>query len=203
MLKINVEHIYNQIPQKIKDFGFGYVAGSWVAAEIFKQLNLPINPIANDIDWFVDEKTLSQQESKYESTKLFQNIYLGNKHKINNCSFIFDRKITSSQYNGINTIDRSLYKIVSARQLDEDINIVVVDFYLQKEAFVFSRLKALVLNFDFNAVQVGIDIKTKQLFMSDDFIEFCKTLQLEIMNVWTPSHTMVRYLKKLQTMCLS
>jgi predicted metalloenzyme YecM len=54
-----------------------------------------------------------------------------------------------------------------------------------------------ILNgFDFNCCQVGIDLKTNELYYTDEFEEFLNTKQLDITAVYTPAHTAIRLFKK-------
>jgi len=52
--------------------------------------------------------------------------------------------------------------------------------------------------FDLNAVQVGVNLKTKELFWTPEFARFLSSRQLEIVTLHTPFHSLVRYFKKRQ-----
>jgi hypothetical protein len=52
--------------------------------------------------------------------------------------------------------------------------------------------------FDLNAVQVGVDLSTKELFWTPEFAHFLSSRQLEIVMLHTPFHSLVRYFKKRQ-----
>jgi len=63
-----------------------------------------------------------------------------------------------------------------------------------------AHLKAgwdLIDGFDFNSVQVGVDLLTRRLFWSREFEQFISTRQLEVASMHTPAHTAVRLLKKI------
>ena len=54
-----------------------------------------------------------------------------------------------------------------------------------------------ILNgFDFNCCQVGIDLKTNELYYTDEFEEFLNTKQLDVTAIYTPAHTAIRLFKK-------
>ena len=54
-----------------------------------------------------------------------------------------------------------------------------------------------ILNgFDFNCCQVGIDLKTNELYYTEEFEEFLNTKQLDVTAIYTPAHTAIRLFKK-------
>jgi hypothetical protein len=54
----------------------------------------------------------------------------------------------------------------------------------------------IIESFDINCTQVGYDLETGELFYSKHFDEFIKTSELKVVCANTPSHTLVRILKK-------
>ena len=58
----------------------------------------------------------------------------------------------------------------------------------------------ILAGFDLNAVRVGVDLKSKKLVWDRDFEQFLATRQLQISMLHTPWHSMVRFLKKLETL---
>ena len=59
-------------------------------------------------------------------------------------------------------------------------------------------LKATVDNFDINAIQIGVCLKTKKIYMTKEFKQFLKTKQVEIIKYSNPLSTTVRFLEKSQ-----
>lgn len=57
--------------------------------------------------------------------------------------------------------------------------------------------RELIDGFDFNSVQVGVDLVTRRLFWNREFEEFVQTRQLEVVSMHTPAHTAVRAVKKI------
>jgi len=59
------------------------------------------------------------------------------------------------------------------------------------------RNYSYILNgFDFNCCQVGIDLKTNELYYTEEFEEFLNTKQLDVTAIYTPAHTAIRLFKK-------
>ena len=56
----------------------------------------------------------------------------------------------------------------------------------------------LVSSFDLNCVQVGVDLKTKALTWSKHFEQFLNTSEIEIINLSTPVHSLMRFFKKMK-----
>ncbi len=54
--------------------------------------------------------------------------------------------------------------------------------------------------FDLNCVRVAVDLQTQKLIWDASFERFLATRQLEITMLHTPYHTMVRFLRKLETL---
>ncbi len=65
-----------------------------------------------------------------------------------------------------------------------------------------SDLVFLILNFDLNCVQVGIDLKTHDFFYMQAFVDFLDSFQLRVMGAHTPIMTALRLFKKLVEMPL-
>jgi hypothetical protein len=58
------------------------------------------------------------------------------------------------------------------------------------------KLLQLLMGFDINCTQAGIDLATGHLECTPAFREFWQTRQLRITNVQTPNHTAMRWFKK-------
>lgn len=56
--------------------------------------------------------------------------------------------------------------------------------------------QAMLASFDFNNVQVGVDLSTKELHWTRHFEEFLHSHQLEIVRLHTPLHSLIRYFTK-------
>ena len=54
----------------------------------------------------------------------------------------------------------------------------------------------LIQSFDLNCTQVAVDLNTKRLYMTPQFKRFMATKQLEVTNIHTPHHTVLRWFKK-------
>jgi hypothetical protein len=185
---INVKKIYDLIPDYIKSHGTGFIAGSWVAAEIFKQLNLDINPVANDIDWFLHFEEKNTEELYGVSMNKFPF------NSVRTMSFGHNN-IGSDQYGNLVNSYIPDYKVITSKRIDDYVNAIAINFSTVIERYI-PELNKLVNNFDINAIQVGIDVELKTLYGTEAFWNFCKSKQLEIINFYTPAHSIIRYLKK-------
>lgn len=59
-----------------------------------------------------------------------------------------------------------------------------------------SDAQSLIDSFDFNCVQVAVDIKSQELVWTKEFEEFVKNRQLKIVRLHTPYHSAIRLFKK-------
>lgn len=61
-----------------------------------------------------------------------------------------------------------------------------------------TEIQKFLKSFDFNCVQVGVDLATKNLVWTSDFSDFFRTKELLVSNVRTPVHTAIRWFRKVK-----
>src|SRR3546814_2622089 len=78
---------------------------------------------------------------------------------------------------------------------DRFVNQVAIDGlgWQSRNGRALSPLQVLIQSFDLNCTQVGVDLSTGRLEWSPAFEAFIRSRQLEISNVQTPHHTIMRY----------
>ena len=155
----------------------GYLAGQAVASSYFELKNLPFAPVYNDLDIFT---CMQKSNSQFNPNNLK-----------NNLSFEGSMGVVSDGYKE---------NIIHIRE-----NFIVTDS-LKNGIFNITginkpvSLNTLVNSFDFNCVQIAIDLKTRELYKSSDFDLFCDSGCLDISNIGTPHHSIIRYFKKAKEM---
>ena len=153
----------------------GVVAGQAVASAIFEQFDLPLEPVYNDIDIFVED-----------NTGFGQRFVLRNAVLSTIAPQVSD--VIQGSYGELFLARRAAYKVISTRRKGM-LNYV---YYEQPTGGVMD----LIGTFDMNAVQVGIDLSRRQVYFTDAFHAFLNTRQLEIANASTPLASLIRYHKK-------
>ncbi len=76
------------------------------------------------------------------------------------------------------------------------INIIEIDPYYSITEDKDKKCQSIINSFDINQTQVCIDLETKKLYYTQEFIEFLKTRQLKIVFHSTPLQSFIRILKK-------
>lgn len=183
-MNINYKNLEN-IKKELKKLNLpnkGLVAGQSLASLFYKELNLDIPCVINDIDIFVlrDEKKLNLRfRNNIKETDFFPT-HTGS---MNGTYFTLQEKryyeIARSYYIGNNN----------------EINIVEV----KQTSHIKNKIDAemLLSSFDFNCCAVGYDIESEFFYITENFIDFLKTKKLKIQSVHTPLHTLLRINKKL------
>jgi hypothetical protein len=144
----------------------GYLAGQAVSS-----LYLGVGPV-NDIDVFVPSKISSKRRSLSIRESIEPSEHLaGYRYIFDNC---LQEKYTMVRTKTIGRLNITMFEqtkdIVTAKDLIE--------------------------MFDINCTQIAIDLETEEIVFTDAFAEFERTRRLEISNLATPSHSMMRILKK-------
>lgn len=175
---------------------YGVIAGQSVAEAYFRIKNIPIYTRIKDIDLFVDINKNKDMKKHDNVTRNYLNLNLFEKQqqistKIQKKEKSFDSfegpQETIKSYN-------FTYRITDTFNIGI-INFVEVQIYY-KIGTKFSKI--IIDNFDFNSVKIAVDMKTKQVFISNDFKEFLKTKQVEIVKSTKPVVSLCRFLEKSQ-----
>lgn len=94
----------------------------------------------------------------------------------------------------VGTINSESYIIVKTKT-EKRLNITHVSFYLCKTSPIYENILS---KFDINCTQIGIDLKTGELIVSNHFLKFYQTGQLEIAYPGTPYHSPIRFVRKME-----
>jgi len=177
---------------------YGILGGQSVASIIFKMLRLNnVESPINDIDVFLPLLSSSKYLLEETFNKQFNAISTITSTK----NIIYNH---NGEYSGINTLKcEKIYKVINSTRIGM-LNIVYINL-LHKYKDLYSIndhsnnyfiTKILINDFDINSVQCGIDLVSKKLFVSNNFLNFIKNRQLEIVNFKTPIHSLIRILGK-------
>lgn len=160
----------------------GVIAGQSVAEAFFRVLNKDIKTKIKDVDLFAnDYKGLNDFYNKEDKI---------NKYKIINNNQI---KLTNKNlsYGMINTVIDSRFTILNVMEKNK-LNIIITEKIENDEAY----LESVIESFDINAVQIGIDLKTKKMYKTKYFDEFVKNKILKIVNFSTIAPSLCRIIEK-------
>lgn len=175
---MNVEQLAKRAIDKIKTtWGLpqsGFIAGGSIANLIWEEVS-GNKAIINDIDVFLFDGILEKlvqdkSQTLYEhSTK---------------------EDIWYEDYNGIAfmTKEKDFYSITESTK-DDMFNYI-------KYKSNSPELRVVIDSFDINCTAVGYSIDNDEYYWTDEFEKFLKTGELRITNVKTPSHTVLRIIKK-------
>ena len=157
----------------------GFLAGGAVANTLLSMKYGNAYPI-NDLDIFIETEEVNDPfEPEFKSrtpTRSQELIILG------------------GYYEGELSYDHgSNYRILEVDR-DELLNWITISRVSDRDNI---RNYSYILNgFDFNCCQVGIDLKTNELYYTEDFEQFLNTRQLDVTAIYTPAHTAIRLFKK-------
>lgn len=186
----------------------GVVAGQSVASALDYVLKTG-TPVFNDIDVFLDHNEAPPAApSGYTGggSPWFTSpvIFCGKESRLTPNFRRADEGL-DADYSPINTYQR-FYRIRATRR-DELLNTIQVEYNPSLFSSVGKmplplkeerRAQALILGFDINATQVGINLATEEMYFTAEFVKYFSTRQLEIVAMFTPVHTVLRYFKKRQ-----
>lgn len=110
--------------------------------------------------------------------------------------------LVSESYAALNYSARVRYQVLSTSQEGLFNHIGVDSNRIRRVPRVSMEVHELfardiVRSFDFNCVQVGIDLKNRKLIWTPEFERFVQSRQIEVSRHHTPGHTAIRLLKKL------
>ena len=172
------KNIVKTLLTKLSEFGTipndGFLCGGAIANTLMSMEWGGDYPV-NDLDIFVESKKDKRSNTPERSDKLI----------IQGAEYAH----LSAAYNHGNN-----YKIISSER-DGMINIIKV---FRSDRKVSENFMYLLKGFDFNCVQVGIDLKKGELIYTNHFEEFLKDRQLKVVAPYTPGHTALRLFKKLE-----
>lgn len=172
----------NTIQELPKD---GLLAGGSIANIIWEMVSGNIAKI-NDIDIFsldcdedLEEKTNSE---KHLIKKEYRVMYSVNKQPV--------MGDFNSDYGGIVYKNQSKDILVfGSSTRDNMINNVV--YKTNKNDY-----QLIIDTFDINCTQIGVDLYTKKVYLSNEFLDFLNSAYIKVINPSSPSHTSLRIYKK-------
>ena len=158
----------------------GFLAGGAVANTLLSMKYGKPYPI-NDLDIFIETEEV---EDPFEPSNRTSRTPTRTQELI----------ILSGYYEGELSYDHgSNYRILEVER-DELLNWITISRVSDRDNI---RNYSYILNgFDFNCCQVGIDLKTNELYYTEEFEEFLNTKQLDVTAIYTPAHTAIRLFKK-------
>lgn len=127
----------------------------------------------NDIDVFL----LSKDKSFKNSEQMMK------KSGKMNLDFIYNY----GRFLGIYSEDK--YRVVATKHI-KSLNVTFIKSYKKIDSL------SIISLFDINCTQIGLDLETKELFMTKNFNEFISKGELKIIDVNTPIHSAIRFVKK-------
>lgn len=166
-----------EIKEKYEIPSEGFLSGGSIANIIWEKVS-GNKAVINDIDIYQlveikDRKHFYKSKQHWQSNKLELIEYKFMDEEVYECSFYgIDKfyQIESVERNGI-------------------LNFI-------KYSSNFEDLKIILESFDINCCQVGYDIKNDIVYYTDDFREFLETGKLKITSCSSPSHSILRLIKK-------
>ncbi len=87
------------------------------------------------------------------------------------------------------------YRVLNSSRM-ENLNLVQIDEYGRKKSVDLTA--SILRSFDFNCVQVGIDLSERKLVWTPAFERFLASRQIEVESTHTPAHTAIRLAKKMR-----
>ncbi|KWU17784.1 PcfJ domain-containing protein [Burkholderia cenocepacia] len=173
--------------------GKGLIAGQAVSSAVMDLLGAPCGGVYNDVDLFISHKDLEAVWMWYHMGALAEGETppMWKFKQVRQQFSIFASQASQNGYGELGFSGRSLYRVISSHR-EGMLNIVACEFMSTE-----NQQQLLLKGFDLNCVQVGVNLETQELFFTASFLEFADTQQLRICTLQTPSHTAIRYVRKL------
>ena len=159
----------------------GVIAGQSVAEAYFRVNNVNIHTRIKDIDLFDQYESQLKKYGSFDNEKSFVIRTYGKKEiNVHKTSYGF---VSKEQTNGLEinkTGQKGILNLIYARKVNNKT----------------SYIKSVVDSFDINAIQVGLDLRTNEIYLTQDFKDFLKHKNLEISNYTSPITSLIRLLEK-------
>lgn len=165
----------------------GVIAGQAVASAVYSILNIAHTGPYNDLDVFGTESELPQG---IFSKNHYRPIYKRN----NEDQSVEVYEGSFSCIAGV--INVGSYSIEDSTVDPENFKINYVKINVQNTQKTTGFGKHILSGFDINCVQVGVDVRSEQVFWTPEFLEFLDKRTIEVSFYGTPMHSAVRLLKK-------
>jgi len=174
----------------------GHLCGQSLSSAFTELLNMDINYVYNDIDiFYIVHASTFRESNNFKRSRDIQ------KGRTNNTSYFRDFFVDSDYYSQITYINSiSHYKVEHSFSMGPINKTYVsmlsnIDFGL----YEFKDLTySIIENFDINSTQIGIELSSRKIVYTDNFLNFILSRQLEISKWNTPVHSLIRIEKKKQ-----
>ncbi len=168
---------------KTKEINFpkhGIIAGGSLGNLIWEQVSGNV-AVVNDIDIFIFDKQIKEEEIFGESTKTKDN---------KKVFYRSQEKIYWKDYTGL--CEGSKTKDFYLIERTENSGLFNYVYY----SATSDKPELVIDSFDINCTQIGYDIENNRFFWTKDFEEFLKDGKLKLTNLGSPHHSVIRILKK-------
>lgn len=187
---------------------YGIFAGQALASMAIEFLKISnINVVYNDLDIFrfIDRYEISKETNFCKNIELSRN---GRNEKffgVQSMDVDFNHIVTDISISNISSnygvYSRELIKTTGMHIMHtmrkDLVNYVFLSYYVESISSILNyKMYKLIDSFDINSTQIGLDLKTGELYFTEDFILFLYTKQLEICRFSTPAHSLIRAFKK-------
>lgn len=201
MRKVRFEDVLQHLGRyaDLKEFGnVGCIGGQAVASAIQDLYMEGRGGVYNDIDLFVTEDSADQ-------TRLNAHLDSMNSRQQRIQMVTHSEVDVSSGYGELDLHARYRYAVLFA--YDRGMVNEVVTSSVRKHRWLdwdAARHRQycldIIQSFDFNCVQVGLDLWNRTVVWTPEFARFLATRQIEVVSTHTPAHTAIRLLRKLDAL---
>lgn len=172
----------------------GLVAGQAVSSAVHDILGLSGGGIYNDVDIFFNHKDQTELATWWSTDAPDCGQWTFKDAPAQ--QFLFASGAGEDGYGHIAFEGVGLYRVKSSHR-EGLLNLVACEYMYHYEQDAAAIQQRLLMGFDLNCVQVGVNLETEELFCTRDFLEFLDTRQLRVCYLHTPNHTAIRFVKKL------
>lgn len=165
----------------------GIIAGQAVCSAILDLYFNKSGQVYNDIDVFY-----SQTNKPFLAKELAPLLYKKLTTTVHHTYAVYAQNV----YGHIYVPNHHRYHVINSQSIGM-LNFIECEFSEANFAVrPQSDAQSLIDSFDFNCVQVAIDLKSQELVWTKEFEEFINTRQLKIVRLHTPYHSAIRLFKK-------
>lgn len=176
----NIQEFLEDISKIVKLPKTGYLAGGAIGNYMIAKKK-GLEPVINDVDIFYPEE--EQSDLNTIKTDFFKKITF------------FDQKTEfktpESDYQHYTYESRKLNKFYKIKDTTRKGNLNVINYNTND-----TSLRFLLTTFDINCTKAGIDLRTGEFIVLDDYQDFYDNELLKVTNPHTPCHSLLRLLKK-------
>jgi len=173
----------------------GTVAGQAVASVFFEELGLDVRGPINDVDFFVSHKLDPSHRGVVHRYRPEDAPYINRKNKTSATGQTFTEE--TDDYSQIKFMCARSNVLIHRSYTDGLRNFTLVRHgETTGDEHTVQASQDIVNGFDLNLVQVGINLDSGTVVVSDHFLEFLNTREIKATTCNTPTHTLIRLAKK-------